>query len=395
MHAAQPAAASPVAAGPAAQLDTSFFDPPFKLRVIEAPKTVDAPTLMLKVGITKTRTTDVEPAVELNVNGQQIEARGLARLEGAGSTACMEGAAGLALKVGCEAVRTLPLSLEEGRNVVVVNAFFKGGRAQPEVVAIERRKAAATGPLPRLWFFGVGVSQYNDPTQNLQFAHRDAEALAAAFAKQEGKLYAKVNTRLLLNKDADARAVKGEMNRFLRQASSQDLIVIFLAGHGMQDNDQTLYFMTADSNLAEPFTGIGVSELQDFLRRRPMAQKALLLLDICHAGAAAGQLGRRGVPSGDDVINQLANGTGVKVLASSQGREYSLEQPNFRGGHGAFTAALLEGLEGKARSVTGAAVSVLDLERYVSRRVPELTQGKQHPTAPDSNNFLDYPLAMQ
>lgn len=392
---ARPTSPQQPAAAAAAQLDTSFFDPPFKLRVIDAPKTVDAPALTLKVGITKTRATDVEPAVELNVNGQQIEARGLARLEAGAGTACMEGAAGTTLKVGCETVRSLPLSLEEGRNVVVVNAFFKGGRAQPEVVAIERRKAAATGPLPRLWFFGVGVSQYSDPRNNLQFAHRDAEALAAAFAKQEGKLYAKVNTKLLLNKDADARTVKAEMNRFLRQASSQDLIVIFLAGHGLQDNDQTLYFMTADSNLAEPFTGIGVSELQDFLRRRPMSQKALLLLDICHAGAAAGQLGRRGVPSGDDVINQLANGTGVKVLASSQGREYSLEQPNFRGGHGAFTAALLEGLEGKARSGSGPAVSVLDLERYVSRRVPELTQGKQHPTAPDSNNFQDYPLAVQ
>ena len=395
----QPEASSPPAqtssGGPVTQLDTSYFDPPFKLRVIDAPKSVDTPALSLKVGITKTRASDIEPAIELNVNGQQIEARGLARLDAAAASPCQDGPAGAPLKVGCESVRSLPLSLEEGRNVVVVNAFFKGGRAQPEVVAIDRRKAAATGPLPRLWFFGVGVSQYSDPSNNLQFAHRDAEALAAAFAKQEGKLYAKVNTRLLLNKEADARTVKGEMNRFLRQASSQDLIVIFLAGHGMQDNDQTLYFMTADSNLAEPFTGIGVSELQDFLRRRPMSQKALLLLDICHAGAASGQLGRRGVPSGDDVINQLANGTGVKVLASSQGREFSLEQPNFRGGHGAFTAALLEGLEGKAKSGSSAAVSVLDLERYVSRRVPELTQGKQHPTAPDSNNFQDYPLSLQ
>lgn len=390
----QPTQAPPAAqrpAVPAAQLDTSFFDPPFRLRVLDYPKTVSEPSLTLKVAITKTRPSELEPAIELNVNGQQIEARGLARLESSGAS-CTDGAA---LKVGCETVRSLPLSLEEGRNVVVVNAFFKGGRAQPEVIAIERKKPAAVGPLPRLWFFGVGVSQYSDPRNNLQFAHRDAEALAATFAKQEGKLYAKVNTKLLINKDADARTVKAEMNRFLRQASSQDLIVIFLAGHGMQDNDQTLYFMTADSNLAEPFTGIGVSELQDFLRRRPMAQKALLLLDICHAGSAAGALGRRGVPSGDDVINQLANGTGVKVLASSQGREYSLEQPDFRGGHGAFTAALLEGLEGKAKAGgAGSYVSVLELERYVSQRVPELTKGKQHPTAPDSNNFQDYPLAV-
>jgi outer membrane protein OmpA-like peptidoglycan-associated protein/WD40 repeat protein len=373
----------------AAQLDANFFDPPFKLRVVDPPKSVSEAALSLKVGITKTRATDMEPAIELNVNGQQIEARGLARLDLQGAS-CGDGST---FKLGCETVRSLPLSLEEGRNVVVVNAFFKGGRAQPEVVSIERKKAVTQGPLPRLWFFGVGVSDYSDPQNNLKFAHRDAQALAAAFQKQEGKLFAKVNTKLLVNKEADARTVKSEMNRFLRQASSQDLIIIFLAGHGMQDNDQTLYYMTADSNLNEPFTGIGVSELHDFLRRRPMAQKALLLLDICHAGAAAGGQGRRGVPSGDDVINQLVNGTGVKVLASSQGKEYSLEQPDFRGGHGAFTAALLEGLEGKAGQ--GGHVSVLQLERYVSQRVPELTKGRQHPTAPDSNNFQDYPLAVQ
>ncbi len=373
----------------AAQLDANFFDPPFKIRVVDPPKSVSEAALSLKVGITKTRATDMEPAIELNVNGQQIEARGLARLDSQGAS-CGDGST---FKLGCETVRSLPLSLEEGRNVVVVNAFFKGGRAQPEVVSIERKKAVTQGPLPRLWFFGVGVSDYSDPQNNLKFAHRDAQALAAAFQKQEGKLFAKVNTKLLVNKEADARTVKSEMNRFLRQASSQDLIIIFLAGHGMQDNDQTLYYMTADSNLNEPFTGIGVSELHDFLRRRPMAQKALLLLDICHAGAAAGGQGRRGVPSGDDVINQLVNGTGVKVLASSQGKEYSLEQPDFRGGHGAFTAALLEGLEGKAGQ--GGHVSVLQLERYVSQRVPELTKGRQHPTAPDSNNFQDYPLAVQ
>ena len=385
-----PVAATPgTVASPTTQLDTVFFDPPFKLRILEHPKTIDTASLTLKVGITKTRASDLEPAIELNVNGQQIEARGLARLEGTGAN-CVEGGA---LKVGCETIRNLPLSLEEGRNVVIVNAFFKGGRAQPEVVAIERKKAVTSGPLPSLWYFGVGVSEYNDPRNNLQFAHRDAEALAAAFAKQEGKLYAKVNAKVLLNKSAGAREVLSEMNRFLRQASSQDLIVIFLAGHGMQDNNQTLYFMTADSNLEEAFTGLGVSELQSFLRRRPMSQKALLLLDICHAGAAAGNMGRRGVPTGNDVINQLVNGTGVKVLASSQGQEYSLEQADFRGGHGAFTAALLEALEGKAKSGAGS-TSVLELEHYVSKRVPELTKGKQHPTAPDSNNFQDYPLAV-
>jgi uncharacterized caspase-like protein len=47
--------------------------------------------------------------------------------------------------------------------------------------------------------------------------------------------------------------------------------------------------------------------------------------------------------------------------------------------HGAFTYALIEGLEGKARRPDGT-VSVLTLGDFVSQEVSQLTQEKQQPT---------------
>ena len=47
----------------------------------------------------------------------------------------------------------------------------------------------------------------------------------------------------LTNAEATERNVRIELNDFLRQASAEDLIVIFLAGHGVQDNEQNLYVL--------------------------------------------------------------------------------------------------------------------------------------------------------
>src|SRR5262249_30694334 len=57
--------------------------------------------------------------------------------------------------------------------------------------------------------------------------------------------------------------------------------------------------------------------------------------------------------------------------------EQSKEQSSLA--HGAFTYAVLEGLRGAADSDADGALTVSELFGYVARRVPSLTQGRQHP----------------
>lgn len=186
------------------------------------------------------------------------------------------------------------------------------------------------------------------------------------------------------------------MNEFLKMASSEDIIIIFFSGHGAQDNDQNLFFVTYDADMTKPYTGMDISKVKNFIANRPINQKALLLLDICHAGTVKSNMTGKGEAlSADEAIKQLTEGTGSIVLASSTGKEKSYESADFGGGHGAFSYAMILALKGEADKTHGdgnGIVSLLEMQSYVSRKVVELTKGDQHPTTPQSVNIRDFPL---
>lgn len=48
-------------------------------------------------------------------------------------------------------------------------------------------------------------------------------------------------------------------------------------------------------------------------------------------------------------------------------------------GHGAFTYALITGMNGKANFDNDKYISLNELFQYVSKEVPQLTDGRQHP----------------
>jgi len=58
---------------------------------------------------------------------------------------------------------------------------------------------------------------------------------------------------------------------------------------------------------------------------------------------------------------------GVVTFASSQGRETSEESAAW--GHGAFTEALIEGLEGKADLLRDGTITVSELDAFIANRV--------------------------
>ena len=107
---------------------------------------------------------------------------------------------------------------------------------------------------------------------------------------------------------------------------------------------------------------------------------------------------RRGVDreSTDPDVVQISNDlgsaeNGVVVFASSTGAQYSLENPSWK--NGAFTEALVEGLNGKADYTKDGAISINELDLYLSERVKKLTQGKQTPTTTKPMTIQDFPVA--
>ena len=243
---------------------------------------------------------------------------------------------------------------------------------------------------PKLYVLAIGISQYKDPNLSLRFAANDAGDVAAALRNQEGRLYGAVEVKLLLDAEATLGNITGGLDWVAEQATSRDVALVFMAGHGMDDEGK-YYFLPNDVDLnklrrtAEP-----ENDINDSLRR--IAGKALFFFDTCHSGAVMG--GRRGLaPDINGMVNELASAeNGVVVFAASTGRESAFEREEW--GHGAFSRALLEALTGKAVDVFhDGVITVASLEYWLAERVKKLTEGHQHATSAKPSTIRDFPIA--
>ena len=247
----------------------------------------------------------------------------------------------------------------------------------PQPITREMSPASANGSI--LWILAVGVSHYTNPDLNLQFADADAESMADTIQAAAGNgPYREVRALVLTNEQATRENILGGLSRFLGQAGPDDVVVLFVAGHGIRDLvTDSYYFLpapaTADNLVTE---GLRMSDFDELLRViRRNVKAVVVMLDTCHAGAL-------GIPSsrsvsGDDMARQMTAGEGFFLLAATKPGEESKEQSSLA--HGAFTYAVLEGLRGSADSNGDGQLTVSELFGYVARRVPALTQGQQHP----------------
>ncbi len=221
----------------------------------------------------------------------------------------------------------------------------------------------------------------------LEYADDDAIALHKFYSSHFQGTVHPDQFQVITNKQVSRSNFLQTVGEVLRRAQPEDLVVLFLAMHGLLDaSGQDLYFLTheADPNLPE---AQGISR-HDLLRQidRSKARKIILLLDACHTGAFAAShtmLARRSAGASD--INRLLGAMGqaqdgVAVMSSSTAAEFSQEGMQFCGGHGAFTCALLTGLKGQADSNQNGLVELRELFDHTYRMVKTSTNSHQHPS---------------
>jgi len=257
---------------------------------------------------------------------------------------------------------------------------------------------------PSLWYMGIGVTNYKNKSQDLQFADQDVYAVSSLLKKQENSMYSHVNTKIICNQSATIDSIKSGLWDFLMQAQDRDIIVIHVSGHGVLDIDDELYFVQYDGSMGSPEKScFSIDEILKFLKskRRPPNQKVLLLLDICHAGAFGNDQSKGATidntASGDDLIKKLSNGTGSIIIASSSGKQSSYESKDFGGGHGAFSYSIIEALSGLSPEKEVGRLYITELVNYVMSRVPGMVKkaglGEQTPIANVEKFSDDFPVA--
>jgi WD40 repeat protein len=293
-----------------------------------------------------------------------------------------------------EATRELQLTIPMRDCEVAIIAENRYAASVPATMRLRWQGAPAPDDFvvkPKLYVLAVGVSRYQNPSLTLDFPAKDAQDLTAALRRQQGKLYRDIEVRLLTDAEAHREAILDGLEWLQRQTTSKDVAAIFVAGHGANDPNGYYYFLPANIDPERlKSTGVAFTEFKNTVAA--LAGKVLFFLDTCHSGNVMGGK-RRAALDIAGVINELASAeNGAVVFAASTGNQYSLE--NSAWGNGAFTKALVEGLQGQADYRRSGRITVNMLDLYLSERVKELTQGRQTPTTTKPPSTPDFPVAL-
>lgn len=269
---------------------------------------------------------------------------------------------------------------------------------------------------PQLFVVTVGVSSYQYQDLNLNYARKDAEDIQELF--EHSVAFSKVQ-HLSLHDESVTKESMVKVKEFVSRASANDRLVVFFAGHGFLDSQETYFFGSHDINPESPEErGISYDTISDIISNSPSRYK-LLMLDTCHSGEVnqfasvntaslkEGVVGRgfnvkARKPTKQDALKDsyqrlqtsfvdLRRTTGAVVISASGGYEFALEKSSI--GNGVFTSAVLKGLADKAADFDqDGTVTTSELRQYTYNEVQRLTAGQQQPTTRSYNLDTDFSL---
>ncbi|MDX2760727.1 caspase, EACC1-associated type [Streptomyces europaeiscabiei] len=179
--------------------------------------------------------------------------------------------------------------------------------------------------------------------------------------------------------DSSKAAIKQAVEHFLKDREPDELVVLYLSGHGVYDReDGQLYYVTTDTEADRiQQTALEASYVTDQLEKCA-ARRKVLLLDCCFSGSAV--QGFRSKGASPSATAPVVEASGVFVITASQHWEQAFttdaDQPS------QFTRAMVEGLHSGQADLDGDGhVSANDLFRYISRDLRKAPDGRrQTPT---------------
>ena len=245
-----------------------------------------------------------------------------------------------------------------------------------------------------MFVLAVGVDKYARKDWELSYAVKDASAFAAALKLAARRFKAARCSRMsqvktLRDAEVTERTIAAEFERLASIVKARDVFVLFLGGHGRSIAGEGWFYLPQDLDLAKGHTieknGIGQDKWQAWMAKIP-AQKSLVVLDACEAGAS--EAFRGGDRERETVMAQLEHATGRNIIAAAPAGKAAYEGYQ---GHGVLTYAILEALH-RPEGAGAETVDVFGLAAHVSRQVPAISQRafglRQQPRfTPTGDNF--------
>ncbi|MCB9294847.1 MAG: caspase family protein [Lewinellaceae bacterium] len=245
----------------------------------------------------------------------------------------------------------------------------------------------------------IGISDYQDERiPNLQFAHRDARAMADFLLSESGGNIAPENIKLLLNEKATRGEIAMALYWLVEESKAGDRAIIYFSGHGDLENKILMdqgYLLAYDAK-ASNYMGSGtypVEMLQKVIQTLSLrlGAEVLLVTDACRAGKLAGSETGGVVATNQGLAQQFAKE--IKIL-SCEPDQSSLEGEQWGGGRGLFSYYLIEGLKGLADSEANPygnqnlKVELRELERFLGDEVSKWAEQYPMTVGPGSTELF-------
>jgi WD40 repeat protein len=321
--------------------------------------------------------------IQIVVNGRLLGSEELSLFTGSKNLVA-EGARLVVTEAVNELNFTIPVNLEPGSNNIQVIAANDKTEGRKRVYIYNTLETSV--PLPDLWVLAVGSNSYlyGDPENDLKYSVNNAEGIKKLFEAQQGKRYRNVQTRIL----ADGREntptrinILSSINEYFSRAKANDVLVLYLSGHGEDGASGQYYFLPQDVRFAPDGSpdysqAISIDDLGVLLT---MPGRKIVFIDSCFSG---------GVDNGK--LTRSLKNQSTAIFTSSRKNERSWEGISAVE-YGFFTESLISGMYGEA-SVNNE-VKIIRLGDYVSNRVSMLTGGIQHPYIYIPEGFFNFVIA--
>jgi hypothetical protein len=273
------------------------------------------------------------------------------------------------------------IRLQEGQNTISIYVQGPGGLTSEKNISIQLAKK-------REKVFGVviGINKYKN-FPSLKYAANDAREFYRYLT--EVNQVPKDHVWLVLDEEATLDKFRSTLGTLLRRsAGKDDTVIIFLAGHGATEQDPSSpdgdglekYILPYNADPKDLYaSALPMSEVSRIFQRIS-SERLVFIGDTCYSGASGGRTifagGTRANVSGA-FLERLSQGKGRVIITASDANEVSVERDELK--HGVFTYYLLEGLRGKADLDKDGVITVDEVYRYVSMKVPQATGQNQHP----------------
>jgi hypothetical protein len=225
----------------------------------------------------------------------------------------------------------------------------------------------ANRPVADKWALIVGISQFADSSLNLKYPSKDARDFYDFLIKEEH--FSPDHVRILTDGQATREHILDELgDKWLpRVAGRDDLVIIYISSHGSpsdMDVGGVNYIVAYDTDKNRLYsTGIAMQDMCRIIKARVHTDRAVLVLDACHSGAAVPE-GKGLVRSGNVDVEEIVQGTGQLVISSSEPSQVSWESRSQQ--NSVFTRYLIDGLRANGTNTT-----LGDAYKYMRDRVED------------------------